>query len=113
MQHRKSVVWIGSARNDLLSFPEEARRKIGHQLNIVQNGGLPDDWKIFAAVGPGAMEIRVHVDGNQFRTLYVARFDEAIYVLHCFAKKEQRTATKDVDVAKQRYKLMNRLRSGG
>jgi phage-related protein len=70
----------------------------------------PDDWKPFSSVGAGAQEIRVRIDGNQFRSIYVARFDEAIYVLHCFAKKTQKTSTRDVEIARQRYRLMAKMR---
>lgn len=108
---RKRITWIGSSRGDLLEMPELARQKIGHQLNMVQQGLDPEDWKPFATVGPGAQEIRVQVEGSQFRSIYVARFEEAIYVLHCFSKKEQKTSAKDVDIARRRYKLMSKLRS--
>ena len=54
------------------------------------------------AVGPGVMEIRVH-RGGAFRVLYVAKFREAIYVLHCFGKKMQETSQDDIDKAKRRY----------
>lgn len=106
----KRVVWIGSSRHDLLNFPEDARREVGHQINIVQHGQDPDDWKPFPSVGVGAQEIRVRIDGNQFRSIYVARYDDAVYVLHCFVKKTQKTSTRDVEIARQRYRLMVKMR---
>ena len=106
----KQVVWIGSSRLDLMSFPREVQREVGHQISNVQHGEDPDDWKPFPSVGMGAQEIRVRIDGNQFRSIYVARFDEAVYVLHCFAKKTQRTSPRDVEIARQRYRLMAKMR---
>ena len=106
----KHVVWIGSSRLDLMSFPREVQREVGHQISNVQHGEDPDDWKPFPSVGMGAQEIRVRIDGNQFRSIYVARFDEAVYVLHCFAKKTQRTSPRDVEIARQRYRLMAKMR---
>jgi phage-related protein len=106
----KQVVWIGSSRLDLMSFPREVQREVGHQISNVQHGEDPDDWKPFPSVGMGAQEIRVRIDGNQFRSIYVARFDEAVYVLHCFAKKTQRISTRDVEIARQRYRLMAKMR---
>lgn len=112
MAQVKQIIWVGASRDDLVDFPDEARRKIGYQLNKIQQGRDPDDWKPFATVGPGAQEIRIQVDGNQYRSIYVARFEEAIYVLHCFVKREQKTSAKDVEIARQRYKLMNKIRIG-
>jgi phage-related protein len=86
---RKPIVWIGSSFDDIRSFPAAARRQAGHDLNCIQAGVMPDDWKAFATVGPGTIEIRIKTDNNQRRIFYVAKFEEAIYVLHCFIKKTQ------------------------
>src|SRR5881397_3451423 len=93
---------MGSARSDLRAFPVDARGEAGFQLQMVQAGEAPLDWKPMPAVGPGVMEIRVH-RGGEFRVLYVAKFPEAIYVLHCFAKKTRKTSQDDMDLAKRRY----------
>jgi len=98
----KRIRWMGSSRSDLRAFPVEARGQAGFQLRMVQAGEAPLDWKPMQAVGPGVMEIRVHRSG-EFRVLYVARFREAIYVLHCFAKKTRKTSQDDIDLAKRRY----------
>ena len=60
-------------------------------------------------VGPGAMEIRVHGE-NEFRVFYIARFEEAIYVLHCFVKKTRATRKADIELGRQRYAAMLKLR---
>jgi phage-related protein len=98
----KSVKWIGSSRDDLAEFPAEARRDAGNQLFLVQTGLDPKDWKPMPTVGAGVNEIRVQA-GGQWRVLYVAKFADAVYVLHAFGKKTQRTAKADIDVAAKRY----------
>jgi phage-related protein len=102
---------MGSALDDLRAFPVAARRNAGFQLDQIQRGGEPDDWKPMNAVGPGTREIRVREDDGAFRVIYVAKFEDAIYVLHCFQKKSQRTAQRDLDLAAARYKnLMEQRR---
>jgi phage-related protein len=100
----KPVEFRGSALDDLRAFPEAARREAGYQLDQVQHGREPDDWKPMNAVGRGVREIRIRDTAGAFRVLYVAKFDDAIYVLHCFQKKTQKTSKADLDLAAQRYR---------
>ena len=67
-------------------------------------GGDPDDWKTMDSVGPGVREIRIRDGSGIFRVMYVAKFSDAIFVLHCFQKKTQKTAPGDLALAKRRYK---------
>lgn len=99
----KVLKFRGSALNDLRAFPEAARREAGHQLDKVQNGQAPSDRKPMAAVGKGVQEIRVRDEAGAFRVIYVAKLANAVYVLHCFQKKTQRTSKADLDVAAKRY----------
>jgi phage-related protein len=99
----KRIVWVGSARDDIRRFPPDARRKAGFELRAVQRGGEPTDFKAIPAIGAGAYEIRIHSQGA-YRVLYVSKFEEAIYVLHAFQKKTQKTAKRDIEVGRQRYK---------
>jgi phage-related protein len=98
----KTIRWIGTSLSDLSSFPQEARRDAGAQLFLVQTGLEPKDWKPMPSVGAGANEIRVQA-GGQWRVLYVAKFADAVYVLHAFGKKTQRAARADIDIAAKRY----------
>ena len=98
----KTLKFIGSSLDDLRDFPHEARRIAGFELYAVQNGLDPKDWKPIEAVGPGAKEIRVHVLG-EWRIVYVAKFHDAIYVLHAFRKKSRKTSRKDIELAHRRY----------
>lgn len=91
-------------------FPKDARREAGFQLSKVQNGLDPADWKPFDGVGAGTKEIRIRQDGGAFRVMYVAKFDEAVYVLHCFQKKTQATSRRDIAIATARYKAAARER---
>ena len=99
----KPIYWIGSSKQDIAGFPAEARRKTGFQLRAMQQGQLPSDFKPMAIVGSGVQEIRIRTD-DAYRVFYVAKFAEAIYVLHAFQKKTQKTAKKDIQTGQQRYK---------
>jgi phage-related protein len=86
----KIIKFVGSSQDDIRNFPAEARRDAGFQLHFVQAGQKPSDWKPLKVVGSGAIEIRIHREG-EWRIVYVAKFERAIYVLHAFEKKTQRT----------------------
>ncbi len=99
----KTVIFAGDSLAVIRSFPDEPRQEIGHQIDLVQRGLEPDHWKPMAAIGPGVREIRVSGRAGEFRTIHVATFAEAIYVLHAFQKKTQRTAKRDLERAIRRY----------
>ncbi|GLQ86939.1 type II toxin-antitoxin system RelE/ParE family toxin [Dyella flagellata] len=102
----KEIRWVGSAYDDLLAFPVEARRQAGFQLGKVQAGLEPEDWKPFDDIGAGTREIRLRDTGGAFRVMYVAKFEEAVYVLHCFQKKTQTTSRQDKHIAEARYRAI-------
>ncbi|HUE92616.1 MAG TPA: type II toxin-antitoxin system RelE/ParE family toxin [Pseudomonas sp.] len=95
---------MGGSLEDLRTFPEEARREAGHQLDQVQQGREPDDWKPMPSIGTGVREIRIREASGAFRVIYVAKFEAAIFVLHCFQKKTQKTSRADIVLATQRLK---------
>ena len=99
----KLLKFVGSSLDDLRDFPEEARRTAGFELRTIQNGLEPRDWKPVAFVGSGVREIRIHVLG-EWRIIYVANIRDAIYVLHAFQKKTQKTSQRDIELARKRYK---------
>ncbi len=100
----KTVVWMGSSKADLKAFPVPVMDDMGHQLFLVQCGREPDDWKPMTPVGIGVKEIRIKDVSGIFRTVYLATRPEAVYVLHCFQKKTQQTAQRDIDLARKRLK---------
>jgi phage-related protein len=100
----KPIVFLGDALDSLRAFPDAARKEVGVQLHKVQLGLPPSDWKPMPTVGQGAIEIRIHDQAGAFRVLFVASRNDAVYVLHAFRKKTQRTAKHDLTVATQRLK---------
>ena len=106
----KPVSWLGSSLEDLRAFPEDARRASGYQLGRVQQGLLPTDWKPMTTVGPGVIEIRVHTR-LEHRIFYVAKFDEAVYVLHAFEKRTRQTPQAEIVLAQKRLADLIRRRT--
>lgn len=104
MNDPKPIEFRGSALDDLRAFPLLARREAGHQLDQVQNGQEPDDWKPMNTVGQGVKEIRIRDASGAFRVIYVAKFTDAVYVLHCFQKKTAKTSKTDLELATKRYR---------
>lgn len=100
----KPVVFLGDSLAQLRDFPEGARRKAGFQLDRVQRGLEPDDWKPMKGIGRGVREIRVRDAAGAYRVVYVAALENAIYVLHAFQKKTPRTSARDVAIAQSRYR---------
>jgi len=102
----KPIDWRGSSLEDLREFPEAARRRAGYELRKLQRGELPDDWRPFSEAGLGVNEIRIDLQDGWFRVMYVAKFDEAIYVLHSFQKKTRKTSRSDIAIARVRYRAV-------
>ena len=110
----KPIDWRGSSLRDIKDddiFTPNARREAGHQLSQVQAGLDPDHWKPFNDVGAGTKEIIIDLDDGWFRVMYVAKFPEAVYVLHCFKKKTNTTSKQDKEIAATRYKAVIQDRS--
>ena len=105
----KPLFWFGSSRRDLRVFPALARRLAGFQLRRVQHGLNPDDWKPMQTVGPGVREIRIVIAGAH-RVFYVTARAEAIYVLHAFEKKTQKTSAQDLRIGRDRFRALGKLR---
>lgn len=106
----KPLRWVGSTRADVRDFPAVARAKIGHELFQVQRGLVPSDWKPMPSVGSGVVELRIHT-GKEFRVLYVARFEEAVYVIHAFEKRTRQTRQMDMALARKRLSDLIRSRT--
>lgn len=104
MTRQQRIVFQGRSLEELRSFPKAAMQAAGYQLDRVQCGVSPDDWKPIKAVGKGVREIRLWENSGTFRVIYVARLGDAIYVLRCFQKKTEKTSKADIDAARQRYR---------
>ena len=93
-----------------MTFPTDARKEAGFQLGKVQAGLELAGWKPFDEVGAGTREIRIREASGIYRVMYVAKFEEAIYVLHCFQKKTQVTSKQDRAISAARYRAVVNVR---
>lgn len=103
----KPAKFVGRAREEMQSLPIDGRKEAGRQIFRVQAGLQPHDFKPMPSVGKGVFEIRVRDQGrNTVRIFYVAKFEEAVYVLHAFEKKSQATPKRNIEIGKQRYRTV-------
>jgi len=102
---QKAMRWLGNSLDAIKDFSDDAKREAGHQLGRIQEGHEPSDWKPMETVGAGVREIRIRVN-KAYRVLYVAKFSEAIYVLHAFEKKTPKTSKSDIELASSRYRQL-------
>ncbi len=104
----KPLFWIGSAKSDLLEFPEAVKDDIGITLSVAQFGGKHPKAKPWKGEGPGVFEIVEDHRGDTYRAVYTVKFENAGYVLHAFQKKSPKgikTAQTDVDLVSRRLKV--------
>ena len=108
---RKKLVFVGDSRKRLLTFPRDLQRDAGHELLAIQDGDEASDTKVLVNVAPGVKEIRLWDESGTFRFVFVARFEEAVYVPHAFQRKTQSTSAKDLNLVRQRYEEVRTFRS--
>lgn len=101
----KPVIWLGDSLQVLREFPADAMHDLGYQLELVQEGADPKDWKPMPSIGAGVSELRTQA-GGAFRLIYVAKLPEAVYVLHTFQKKTGKTARLDLEIARRRLRAL-------
>ena len=106
MSRAKPLHFIGASRESLRDFPEAVQDDAGFSLYQIQTGRAPDDWRPMPDIGSGAGEIRIRDAAGIFRVFYVAKFIEAVYVLHCFQKKTPQTAARDIEIGRMRFKQL-------
>ncbi len=111
---RKPAKWVNdSIKSEVRSWTPSARKKVGRQLATVQKGEQPDHYREMPSIGLGVKEIKVIDDGDQYRLIYVAKFVEAVYVLHAITrKKTQKTSKNDIELARVRYRALIEQRKG-
>lgn len=103
----KSLIWVGSSKNDLKELPLEVQDEIGYGLYQAQLGEFPDSAKPLKGFD-GIFEIVSRFDKNTYRAVYAVKLDEKVYVLHVFQKKSKTgisTPKPDIDLIKQRLKF--------
>ena len=99
----KLICFLGDSLVRIREFNSDAKQDAGYQLDKVQRGEQPDDFKPMPSIGKGVEEIRLWDDTGTYRVIYTARIKEAVYVLHAFQKKTQATSKRDIDLAKSRF----------
>ena len=102
----KPISFRGNSLDDLRQFPLNARREAGYQIDRVQNGLEPSDWKPMNGVGQGVKEIRIRDADGAFRVIYLAKLADAVHVLHCFQKKTEKTTEADIELARKRFRAL-------
>jgi phage-related protein len=106
----KSIRFLGDSLECLREFPDDARQDAGYQLDQIQRGMQPTDFKPMPSVGKGVEELRVRDESGAFRVIYIARLPQAVFVLHAFQKKTRTTARKDIEIARERHAALMRDR---
>jgi phage-related protein len=112
----KALVWIGSSKKDLIALPLLVRKFFGHALNFAQNGERHDAAKVLKGFGgPGVLEVVEDDASGTYRAVYTVKFDEAVFVLHCFQKKSKSgigTPQKDMETIRIRLKAAEMVAKG-
>lgn len=102
----KVLEWVNPAKTDYIAFPEAVKDDPGYQLHQLQTGNTPANAKPFKYLGKGitgVCELVQPVDGDTLRVAYVAKFENAVVVLHCWLKKSQKTSLSDKKLIARRY----------
>jgi phage-related protein len=104
----KPITFLGDSLDRIRDFPTDVRQDVGYQLDKLQRGRQPDDFKPMPTVGQGVEELRIADETGAYRVIYYARLANAVHVLHAFQKKSKTTAKRDIDLAVQRYRNLMR-----
>ena len=105
----KPIIWLGDTHRSVKDYPANAKREIGYNLDKIQRGETPADWKPMVGFEGGVKEIRIHLE-NEYRVIYIAKYPEAIYVLHAFIKKTEKTSQRELKIIQSRFSLLNTRR---
>lgn len=98
----KAVLFMGDSLARIRAFPSGVRQDAGFQIDKVQRGENPDEWKPMKTIGKGVKEIRIKETSGHYRVIYLANLNDAVIVLHAFQKKTQKTQKSDIDLARKR-----------
>jgi phage-related protein len=105
-ESRKTLVWMGDSKKRLVEeFPDDVRQEVGHALYLAQCGDVYSS--AHRMQGFNAVEVVSDFDGDTFRAVYTTKFEDAVYVLHCFQKKSKKgvsTPKPDIDLIKLRLR---------
>ncbi|PIX95589.1 MAG: addiction module toxin RelE [Hydrogenophilales bacterium CG_4_10_14_3_um_filter_63_21] len=109
----KPLIWIGGSKKDLMALPTDVRKFFGHALDFAQRGGQHGAAKVLKGFGgAGVLEVvEDHISGT-YRAVYTVKFEDAVFVLHCFQKKSKSgisTPKEDMDIIRARLKVAEAL----
>jgi phage-related protein len=108
----RSVVWVGSSKDDISALPGPVKASFGYRLRQVQQQGTPLDCRALRQFGPGVFELRESFEGNAYRVIYIVNLKNSIYVLHAFMKKSKSRAAiarADVELTEARLRRARAL----
>ncbi|MCY1741066.1 type II toxin-antitoxin system RelE/ParE family toxin [Ensifer sp. SL37] len=109
----RPLEWIGSSHKDLMQLPADVRKSVGFALHFAQHGEQHPASKVLKGFGgAGVLEVVENDVGGTYRAVYTVRFEEAVFVLHCFQKKSKSgiaTPKADMDVVRARLKVAEAL----
>jgi phage-related protein len=104
----KSLLWVGSCREDLKSFPEDVRLVMGYALYLAQAGGKhPDAKPLRGFGGAGVLEVVDDFDGDTYRAVYTVKLQGVVFALHAFQKKSRKgkkTPQQDLELVRRRLR---------
>lgn len=108
MNERKQIGWVGNSKKEILELDAITRKHFGFQLNAIQCGETPADFKHMQTIGSGVYEIRVDDENgkNTGRCFYVTKFENTVFILHCFKKLQNKTPKKNIELGQKRYKML-------
>jgi phage-related protein len=109
LTNEKPLEWIASSYKDLLALPAEVRQRFGFALSLTQLGDRHEKTRILKGFGgAGVLEIVEDHIGDTYRAVYTVKFEEAVFVLHCFQKKSKSgiaTPQTDMEIIRTRLKI--------
>ena len=109
----RPLIWIGGSKKDLKALPADVRKFFGHALDFAQRGDQHDAAKVMKGFGgAGVLEVVEDDVGGTYRAVYTVKFEEAVFVLHCFQKKSKSgiaTPKEDLDIIRARLKVAQTL----
>jgi len=99
----RELIFLGDSHKVISAFPRPVKQRAGFELQAVQRGYAPADFKPMPIIGSGVEELRLWDGSGTYRVIYTARLKDAVYVLHAFQKKTQGTAERDINKARERF----------
>jgi phage-related protein len=109
----KPLFWRGDSYESICDLSEDLQTDLGYMLHQVQAGLVPSNYRPMSSIGPGVYELRASDADGIARAVYIAKYPEAVYVLHVFQKKTQNTPKKDIDKAATRLSELDKERKNG